>query len=538
MGRIPDFVRRGLTGVLVLGAVVAGAAGCGGGDEDGSATDLTKFAPADAPIFVEGSIRPEGDLKDSIESILERFPDGDQVGDELIKSINEGARTEGEDFTYEDDIEPWLGERAAFYATSFKSHAPSADDDSATDLGDGAFIAETTDEDEAREKIRELAQDEGEVTEREYNGVTYELSPDDESPGELAASAVFDGVAVAGSEQGVKDTIDASQGDSLSGNTGYAEFREERGSDLLMSAYADVGALLDAIPSSPEFTAQQRDALKSAYGSFTEQPVMFGAEVTSEGATFDFQGGETPFGSAGASELLEAGFEESWFAAAVPDLGKSFSQSFEQIASAGVPQSQVNQIDSMLQKQLGFSFEDLEGIGDVAVFASGESLVELQVGGIVEVPDAATRDKLLEAISDAAQRSGAGKVTPLSVEGAEEGFSIQVPDLPVPINVAASGDRVAIGAGPAAQALLSGDGGLTGSASYEAASEALGEGSSLAFLVEMDPIVDLVESTGQDDADFQEAKPYLEAFDFFASGIESGDETETQRFVVRLSDSE
>ena len=233
MGRIPDFVRRGLTGVLVLGAVVAGAAGCGGDDEDGSATDLTKFAPADAPIFVEGSIRPEGDLKDSIESILERFPDGDQVGDELIKSINESARTEGEDFTYEDDIEPWLGERAAFYATSFKSHAPSADDDSATDLGDGAFIAEATDEDEAREKIRELAQDEGEVTEREYNGVTYELSPDDDNPGELAASAVFDGVAVAGSEQGVKDTIDASQGDSLSGNTGYAEFREERGSDLL-----------------------------------------------------------------------------------------------------------------------------------------------------------------------------------------------------------------------------------------------------------------------------------------------------------------
>ncbi len=305
-----------------------------------------------------------------------------------------------------------------------------------------------------------------------------------------------------------------------------------------MSAYADVGALLDAIPPSPEFTAQQRDALKSAYGSFTEQPVMFGAEVTSEGATFDFQGGETPFGSAGASELLEAGFEESWFAAAVPDLGKSFSQSFEQIASAGVPQSQVNQIDSMLQKQLGFSFEDLEGIGDVAVFASGESLVELQVGGIVEVPDAATRDKLLEAISDAAQRSGAGKVTPLTVEGADEGFSIQVPDLPVPINVAASGDRSrdrrgSRRSGPAQRRRRP-----DGSASYEAASEALGEGSSLAFLVEMDPIVDLVESTGQDDADFQEAKPYLEAFDFFASGIESADETETQRFVVRLSDSE
>ena len=488
-------------------------------------------------MFVEGAIKPEGELRDSIDAILERFPDGDTVGEELIKSINESAQEDGEDFTYEDDIEPWLGERAAFYATRFEVNSTSADDDSPTDLSDGAFIAETTDEDEAREKIRELGEGEGEVTESEYKGVTYELSPDEDNPGDLAAAAVFDGVAVVGSEQGVKDTIDASQGDSLSSNTGYTEFREERGSDLILSAYADVGALLDAIPPSPGFTEQQRNAIKSAYGSFTEQPVMFGAEVDSDQATFDFQGGDTPFGSAGASELLEAGFADSWLAAAIPDLGESFSKSFKQIASAGIPAGQVNQINRMLQSELGFTLDDLEGIGDVAFFAAGESLVDLQVGGLFEVPDAATRNKLLEAISQAAQRSGAGKVTPLTVEGADTGFSIQVPDLPVPINVAATGDRVAIGAGPAASSLLSGDGGLTGSESYQAASEALGDGSSLALLVEMEPIVDLVESTGQDDADFQEAKPYLEAFDFFASGIQTSNETETQRFVVRLSES-
>ena len=112
-------------------------------------------------MFVEGSIRPEGDLKESIDSVLERFPDGDQVGDELIKTIDESAREDGQDFTYEDDIEPWLGERAAFYATSFEVNPTSGDDDSPTDLSDGAFIAETTDEDEARERIRELAEGEG-----------------------------------------------------------------------------------------------------------------------------------------------------------------------------------------------------------------------------------------------------------------------------------------------------------------------------------------------------------------------------------------
>ena len=525
-----------MTGVVVLAAVALGAAGCGDDDESGGSTDLTKYAPADAPVFVEGAIRPDGELKDSIDSILERFPDGDTVGDELIKSINESAQEDGEDFTYEDDIEPWLGERAAFYATSFEVNSASADDNSATDLSDGAFIAETTDEDEAREKIRELGEGEGEVTESEYEGVTYELSPDEDNPGDLAAAAVFDGVAVVGSEQGVKDTIDASQGDSLSTNAEYTEFREERGDDLLLSAYADVRALLEAIPPSPGFTAQQRSAFLGAYGSFVDEPVIFGAEVSADQANLDFQGGETPFLSAGASELLEVGFADSWFAAAIPNVGESFAQSFKQISAAGIPQGQVDQINRMLQQQLGFTLDDLEGIGDVAVFASGESLVNLQVGGLLEVSNAATRDKLLDAISQAAQRSGAGKVTPVTVEGGDTGFSIQVPGLPVPINVLATGDRIAIGAGPAAQSLLSGDGGLTTSAAYEAASEALGEGSELAFLAEIEPIVDLVDSTGQGDGDFEEARPYLEAFDFFASGFESSGGVTSQRFVVRFSD--
>jgi hypothetical protein len=127
-------------------------------------------------------------------------------------------------------------------------------------------------------------------------------------------------------------------------------------------------------------------------------------------------------------------------------------------------------------------------------------------------------------------------VAPLQLEGADGGFSVQVPGLPVPINVATSGDRVAIGAGPATQALLSGDGGLTESSAFQTAEEAVGDGADLSFLVEMEPIVDLVESTGADDADFQEAKPYLEAFDLFAAGVQVDGDTTTQRFVVRFSD--
>lgn len=196
--------------LLCVAAQARVAAGCGGDDDGGgSSADLTEFAPADAPLFVEGAIKPEGDLKSSLEAILERFPEGDTVGTKLIDELNASAKEDGSD-------------------------------------------AQT-------------------------------------------------------------------DGDNISGRAEYASFREGRG-DLLLSAYADVGAI------------------------------------------------------------------------------------------------------------------------------------------------------------------------------------------------------------------------LTESSGFQAAEEAVGDGADLAFLVEMEPIVDLVESTGEDDADFQEAKPYLEAFDLSAAGGQVDGDTTTQRFVVRFSD--
>lgn len=527
---------RKFIALLCAAPVALFAAGCGGDDDDsGSTTDLTNFAPADAPVFVEGALKPEGDLKDSVEAILDRFPEGDTVGQKLIDELNSSAKEDGSDVTYEDDIEPWLGERAAFFATGF---TPSRDSlgGSDTDITDGAFMVETTDEDEARTKIREFAEEDGTVTEAEYNGVTYDRT-EAEEPGDFTAVAVIDGTAVVGTEQGLKDAIDAQTGENLSSQSEYASFRSERGGDLLMSAFADVGAILDAIPPSPGFNAQDREQFKKAYGSLTEQPVLFGVSATSDQANIDFVGGSYPFNFSGASELLDAGFEDAWFAAALPDIGKSLGTSLDQFASAGVPAGQLNQANRMLQRQFGFSLDDLEGVGDLALFAGGTSIVDLKVGGLLEIPDAGTRNRLLAAMRTALQRSGQAKVAPLQIDGAENGFSVQVPDLPVPINVATSGDRVAIGAGPATQALLSGDGGLTDSEAFGDAQDAIGGDKEISFFTQMDPIVELVESTGGDDAEFQEAKPYLEAFDFFAGGVssQSGD-TIDQRIVVRFSD--
>ncbi|MDP9482440.1 MAG: hypothetical protein M3P84_04370, partial [Chloroflexota bacterium] len=78
-------------------------------------------------------------------------------------------------------------------------------------------------------------------------------------------------------------------------------------------------------------------------------------------------------------------------------------------------------------------------------------------------------------------------------------------------------------------------GGLTESESFNTAATALGDGLSVGFLLDFAPIVALVESTGQDDADFQQAKPYLDALDFLVAGSQRSDDRDLARLVIGLN---
>ncbi len=66
--------RRGAACAAVL-AVLA-LAGCGEEESTPSGGELAALAPADSVIYLEGSIRPEGDEREAIEAIAERFPGG------------------------------------------------------------------------------------------------------------------------------------------------------------------------------------------------------------------------------------------------------------------------------------------------------------------------------------------------------------------------------------------------------------------------------------------------------------------------------
>jgi len=525
-------LKRSLTTIALGAALGAASAGCGSDEDGGDVSGLTKYAPADSVLFVEGAVRPEGDLKDSIDSILGRFPDGDQLGGRLIDEIDQSAREDGTDFSWANDIEPWLGQRAAFYASGVEVK-PSGAGESEAEPTAGALVVEVTDEGQAEESIRKLAESEGQLQEGSYEGVGYEVAQDPSSDDPLAF-AVDDGIALIGNEQGLRDSIDASDGDNLSSQSDYTDFLDGADSDLYASLYVDGAGILESAGSSLD--PQQRQSLEKAFGQYLEKPILGAVEVSEDEVRVEFSGAAGEVNAGEASTLLDAGFADSWLAAAIPSFGESFASSFGQASGAGLSEAEVNQFNAELESQLGFSLSDLEAVGDVAFFASGTSLVSLEIGGLIQVSDAAVRDRLMAAIRSGARGSGQGKVRPLSGSGGAQGFSISVPDLPAPVNVLASGEQIAIGIGPATDFLLSGEGGLNGSQGFGDATEALGEGTAINFLLEFAPIVELVDSTGQADSDFEQARPYLEAFDLIAAGTERDGDRATSRFVVIFSD--
>ena len=179
-----------------------------------------------------------------IDAILAKFPGGGQAGDKLKDLIEKGLRESDAPVSFKEDIEPWLGDEAAFFVASLGRERPGP----AT-----AGLIATDDEDKARAALEKSA--EGKLTKKNYKDVEY-LS--DES-GE--AGAVFDGFLVLGTEAGVKAAIDTSEGGKkLSEDESYKNALDDAADDRLGFFYMN----------SPELLRSLRETGRAAAGLLRE----------------------------------------------------------------------------------------------------------------------------------------------------------------------------------------------------------------------------------------------------------------------------
>jgi hypothetical protein len=232
--------------------------------------------------------------------------------------------------------------------------------------------------------------------------------------------------------------------------------------------------------------------------------------------------------------------EDSWVAAAWPDVGEGIGSIFEDGEEFGIPAAELEQASAELRRAVGLDPEELFGpIGDAAFFASGEGIFGAGGGVVVETDDPDAAGKLVGALERAIRSEGL-PVSPLAGGGDAEGFSVDVPDAPARVNVVAGEDRIVAAYGDAAtEAALdpgAAEGTLEDNEDFAAAGERLGEDYDVSAYVDFAPLVDLLELAAVADPSLQQAMPYLSSLDYVVAGTSSDGERDSQRLFLGVDD--
>ena len=499
-------MRKLLLTLVALSTIALAAAGCG--SEDEAASGASELVPANAIIYAEATLDPSDDQKQAIDSILSKFPGGGQSGDKLKDLIEQGLRDSDAPISFKEDIEPWLGDEAAFFASSVGAdNEPSA----------GAALIATDDEDQAEAALEKSA--EGKITRHDYKGVEYLTDDGDE------AGAVFDGFVVLGSESGVRAAIDTSEGGkTLSDDERYKNTLEDVSEDRLGLFYVN----------SPEFlkSTQAMTSVPQSFKKFFEEPFAATVDADNDGVTFE---GKVPeetaqtFGFVGqGSDLLDELPGDSWVAMAQTDFGKLID--FYVDVFGGVAGGR-DAIEQQFRAATGLDLQKdvIAWMGDFGIFVRGTSLSELDGALIIETTDEAASGRFIDALARLARQQGAGsglRIAPLSAPGGGKGYTISGQSIPKPIHFFQRDGRVVLAYGDtAAKDAVDPGEKLGDSPDFTSVRDSLGD-YDVSFYVLMQPIFDLIDSTGAaSDADWQDAKPYLEPLSALVAGTSGeGDE--------------
>jgi len=512
---------RPLLAALALAALLALLAGCGGGDSSGS--ELADLAPPGSPVFVEGAVRPAGELKSNTDAIAKRVAGIADLGDFIVSELESSAQGDGEPFDYAKEIEPWLGERAGVFFEKLDG----------SDFSGVGAIVESTDTAATREFIDTQVKGSNDpYRAASYEGVEYEFGGSEEN----AIGVVGDFLVVAEGEQVFKEAVDASQGDSLAAEDTFAKAISAASDGSLADVYVDVGALIDQ--SGGQIDPQARQILQNAGIDPSEATavasIVPGSDRIAIELSSDLAGQEAPKGD--ASALLGSLPSTSFAAFAVSGFGEQLKEAIDSLDEEGIPGTiPPNQLKKGL-KEIGI---DLEGLAnsfqDAGAFAVGSS--ESSLGGALvlttegsQVTDTiANIGKLLRSVQVAG-------VTALS--GKYDGFSIRSDELgDKPLVVAAKQGRLAIGYGMPATlvALASGAGKtLSDNPAYGDAVASLG-GTPISGFADGPAALRLADSLiPSSDSGFEGAKRYLKSIRFLALGSATQGDLATAKLIVGL----
>jgi hypothetical protein len=499
------------TALLALG----GCGGGGGGPSGPPGPDPATLVPADAPVYLDAVVRPEGEQADAVESALSKLLATDDPRGFVVDRLDKALEASDAGINYEDDVAPWLGQRAGIFFETLTGNP------------DGAALVQTTDTAATQDTIdKAAAADKIPEHDRSYKGVDYQVDTKDNAVG------IVGDFVIAGTEQGLRDAVDASRAGSLADDAGFRTASDAAPPDRIGFAYADPHAIVSSLEREGSLKSDQLQALTPQVRAVLSQPASASLAATSDQISLETSTAAGAQPAPAASSLLDDLPSDSWLAFATANGASSFAQSFE----SAPPQAQAQ-----LRRALGFDLGAELGkwAGDIGGFVSGTSLFGLGGALIVETTDeqasAQTLDELQATLSRQPGLSVQGVTT-----GGEHGFSVSPQGAPIQFQVVQKDGKVvaALGSDSVDQA-LSPTSSLSDSQAFGAARDALGSDFAPITYVGFVPLFQLFGGLPQasEDPGYQQAKPYLDHLDYLILGARHEGERALAKLVLGLRES-
>ncbi len=563
-----------MAAALLVLVVSAAMAGCGSSHKGASASDPASAVPASAPLFAGAIVRPTGSEKAAAAAAGQTIT---RQADPYLRLISALQTPGSAPLDFNRDIAPWLGANAGIFLSSLDSSEESKIGDLLSALArdllggtsaanafpfaahgvQGAILLDTSDVAKARSFLESQAKLAG-ASAASYRGVAYEAAPDG------TAFAVVDNLAVIGSVEGLHGVIDTTLGGpSLAHAAGYSKLAGVAPPGTLAHIFLDPGAS----------GGSQGSGLLGLLAGTRETNISLVPSTTSIGMDADALTSGAASGGllASVSEGAQAAGElpgESWLAVGLGNVGVSLGADVQGLraltslagslssSSAEAPTSGAFDLNSLLQAilkplaVLGANSAEARHdfaswMGSAGIFASGTGIVNLKAGIVITSNNPSLSSAAVGKLGAIMRTSGAS-VQPVSVPGAQAAVSVQLSGLPVPLDIvdgrAANGQtKFVIGLSEASvAAALNPSSTLSSSASYSAASTALGEGIRPSLTVDFPTFLGLLEGLGlSEEPTISKLVPYLRTFTTLAGGGKNlGEGVDRFRAVLGLQHTE
>jgi hypothetical protein len=515
--------------LLLIGATVAvvlAIAACGGSDDGSSgSTNLASVAPPDSLFYLEAA-RPKGKASANLDALAEKIAGIDDLGEFLIFELESSAADSGGEVDFAEEVEPWLGEKAAFFPRSYDGD----------DFSEGGAALQTTNSGEAEDFLQKRADEAKDpITEASYNGVDYDVDGEDGS----AIGVIGDFVAYAEDEPTFEAMVDASEGDSLADDPEFTKALSAAPKDSVANVWVDIGGLVqeggEEIDPDTEtglsflgIEPEGATAVASAIPAADQIEIHLSSDVVLD-----------PQPAADTSFLLGS-LPTSTVAVSLPEVGQSLAGAIDRLDREGIPDEDIP--PGKLKSFFKSAGVDLESIGasitNLAAFLEVGSDLSLGGAAVLITRGPEQSREIINALRRFLRAADVPGITALG--GKFTGLSIRNPDLgPQPLVIAADdGIHLVVSYGfKALKRYFSYGEELADMPVFKEAAASLGGAPISGFVEGISGLRLLLNVVSQEDRErLLEARTYLAKIDFLALASESTDELAKAKLVIGIGE--